>query len=162
MTQIEDMLKAFSMHYGGLKYTAGQYTELVAKYHWLKREYKNAVYSAVIASHPAALRSLPDVAVIEKVMIGLGRPETFAPPQIEASPDAEDRSEVIAKITAAVMHHAEPLPEMADAGETERQRIRVRVAKGQATECEAFWIRCIDDYAGDWRAAVAGMPQKAT
>lgn len=155
MTQIADMLEAFKQHYGGVKYTPGQYAELVKKYSWIQCAYKNALYEAVIASHPASLRSLPDVAVIEKAMLTLGRPETFAPPQIEAPVDAEDRSEVVAKITAAVMHYAEPIPEMADAGEAERQRIRVRVAKGRATEPERFWIRCIDDYGGDWRAAVA-------
>ena len=157
MTQIADMLQAFSMHYGGLRYTAGQYAELMGKYSWIERVYKNALYDEVIASHPASLRSLPDVAVIEKAMLSLGRPEIFAPPQIEAPIDAEDRSEVIAKITAAVMHHVEPIPEMADSGEAERQRIRVRVLKGQATECEAFWIRCIDDYGGDWRRAYADL-----
>lgn len=149
MTEIQDLLDAFQMHYAGLKYTAGQRKELTERYSWIRPAYKVAVYEAVVTTHPAALRSLPDMAVIESAMRGLNRPESYEPPQ----PLLEDMTEAVHdSVRDAINAKAKRDGEL---NHEERNRVRQRVLRGQATEYERFWIRAIDEHGGDWRLAVA-------
>ena len=130
MTQILDLLGAFMVHYGGLKYTEGQHAELCSRYRWMKEAYKNAIYDAVISSHPSALRSLPDVAVIEKAMQAAGRPETYetGQRQIEFGEAVSIGQRMIYTVRC----------------------VGVKIAHGEATADERHWYWCMTENNGQW------------
>ena len=159
MRPIEDMLNAFEMHYAGITYTPGQRAELLTKYSWVRSGYKIAVYDAVTRIHEARFRTLPDTAAIERAMTSLERPEVYdksAEQLALPEPGSVDRSEDVSHITAVLTGHADAQrkpEEQQEINHFERERIRVRVLKGNATPAEAFWIRCIDEYGGDWKTA---------
>lgn len=149
MTQIEDMLEAFVMHYG-MKYTTGQRAELVGKYQWLGLAYKNAVYDEVVASHPASLRSLPDIAAIEKAMNRAGRPETYEQGQKQIEYGK------VATIDQARSAVAEVKSMTGVGNEEEVRRVGVRIAKGDATKEEQHWYWCMTENGGVWKKPEEG------
>ncbi len=144
MTQILDLLGAFMVHYGGLKYTEGQHAELCSRYRWMKEAYKNAIYDAVISSHPSALRSLPDVAVIEKAMQAAGRPETYETGQRQI-----EFGEVVS--IGQVQEEVKKVKAMTGvANEQEVRRVGVKIAHGEATADERHWYWCMTENNGQW------------
>lgn len=147
MTEIADLLDAFQIHYGGLKYSPAQRAELESKYRWFKRGYKNAVYDEVVESHPMSFRSLPDMAVITKAMNNLSPPQVYEEPH--SVPRIEYNPEVQEKINEMVRQRGE------HGNNEERNRIRTKVMKGEATKYEKWWIHVIDDLGCNW----APMPE---
>jgi hypothetical protein len=142
MKPIDDLLKAFEVYYSTdkpLVYGAAQRIAIHNAYVWIGPEYRIALYDEVLRTHPASLRSLPDMAVISTATKQLNPPESYEPPK----PLIEDMTgptfdEVKASEEARAKRDGE-------ANHYERQRIRDKVAKGTATVYEAWWIHCIDD-----------------
>lgn len=158
MKPIEDMLKAFEMHYSTnerpLEYTKVQRNELERKYSWMNRGYARVVYEAVVTAHPMSLRSLPDMAVLTEAMKTLDRPEVYADPQdvplIEDATDVPASAEIESGIQAEMERRKSRGEEL---NRHDRQRIRDKVAKGDANAWEIRWITVIDKFDGSWRAA---------
>lgn len=153
MKPIEDLLHAFEQHYSTrdyqLGYTQTQRAEMVAKYGWVSQSYMAVLYDEVVSKHPMSLRSLPDMAVIVNATQSMDRPEVYAQPVIAIEDKTEQVHESIREhLNAEAKRNGEPNHE-------ERERIRAKVAKNQATPHEAFWIKVIDGYNGDWRKAVS-------
>ena len=158
MKPIEDMLKAFEMHYSTndkeLAYTPVQRNEMARKYVWMNRGYARVVYESVVTKHPMSLRSLPDMAVITDAMRTLDRPEVYADPSEALM--IEDASEVgvsdeMEHGMKAEMRRREESGE--EANHIERNQIRAKVKRRDASAWEIRWITVIDEYDGDWKAA---------
>lgn len=144
MTEIQDLLGAFTMHYGGPRYTVAQHEELCSRYRWMKETYKNAIYDAVISAHPTSLRSLPDVAVIEKAMREAGRPETY-----ETGQQQIEFGEVAS--IDQVQTEVKKIKAMTGVGNKEEvKRVGVRIAHGEATKDEKHWYWCMTENGGKW------------
>lgn len=152
MKPIEDLLDAFQQHYTtnerALRYTRAQRDEMVSRYAWVSTSYMAVLYDEVVTVHPMSLRSLPDMAVISGAMQKMDRPEVYA----TSVAQIEDKSEpVYESIRDAVNSKAKAEGEL---NHRERERIRGKVRKGEATPAEAFWVRSIDENGGDWMRAV--------
>lgn len=159
MKPIDDMLDAFEMHYAfEMRYTDGQREELQTRYGWIRNGYKIAIYDAVTRILETSLRTLPDTAIIERAIATLDDPAVYEPQLQQLSlPEAGavDRSKEIKLIIEALTGRGELKTEKEEINLVERQRIRDKAGRGHATNAESLWISCIDDYGGDWRAAVA-------
>jgi len=148
MNHAIDLFKAFEIHYSDenqRKYSVSQLQELTDKYAWISQEYSAALYDEVVSTHPAALRSLPDMAVLHKAEKALDRPEVYEKPK----PMIEDKTgptfdEVENMLARKRERDGEP-------NHFERERIRHRVAKGDATRAEGWWIHIIDHEKGVWK-----------
>ena len=150
MRPIDSLLDAFEVHYSDesrpMKYTPKNRKELVTRYMGISAAYMLAVYDEVTSTHQASLRSLPDTAVLEAAMNRLGRQETYnAPKQIEEQREVNE--DLVRHLVAAAVDHG---------NENERERVRRRVAKGEARVEERWWLHVTDDLGGKWRAMPAG------
>ncbi len=166
MRPIEELLESFIFYYSEdeeyLKYTEPVESALVQKYGYFPAYYVEHVYDQVIEDHPRRW-GLPGAAEIHKAVRKAGPPETYRPQdsvkQIEPpEPDAEDFSDQIAEVLAEAAGNKEPDKTKGDSDERnhfERARIRLLVMKGNATAEEVFWLHCIDNHDGNWKAAVA-------
>ena len=163
MKPINELLNAFVTYYGEGKdypqYPEGVMAALVKKYSYFPAYYIEPIYDRVIEEHPRRW-GLPGVAEIHKAVVKAGPPESYRPPtnakQIEAPADTKDFTDRIAGAVAEAAGKKTPNEIIGDAEEPnhfERQRIRTRIMKGDATDDEIFWMRVIDEYGGDWMAA---------
>ncbi len=167
MKPIDDMLNAFVIHYGGeIQYTEAQCVELTARYHWIRSGYAAVLYDGVIRIHLASLRSLPDVAVIEKAIGGLDEPRIYDAPPVLPPPEkgAEDRRADVARVVAETAGKMKPdliTGSEDEMNHFEREKIRVRAMKGRATDAELFWLKVIDEFGENWQAAHAAEKKEA-
>jgi hypothetical protein len=165
---IDKLIAKFRTHYAeALDYKAAQALELKNLYQWMRQGFADALYDEVIRIHHTRFRVMPDVAIIEHAINAMNAPAVYDQPAEQLAlpePDAVDRVEDVQHITAVLTGHADARPR--DTGEPEinhreRERVRVRAMKGDATSAEAFWIGCIDNHEGNWRAAWKAAAQAA-
>ena len=168
MKQIEELIDAFEMYYSPsnrkMIYGPAQRAEITKRFIWIGNQFKLALYDEVISIHNSSLRSLPDVAVIVEAMGKMGSPESYETPRTalpEPEVDAEDMEASVQRALAEAAGKAPPDLIKDTRGEPnryERQRIRTKVDKGDATQFEAWWIHIIDDLGGKWEAMPEDWP----
>lgn len=153
---VAKMLGALEDYYGK-KYTDVQRRVLVQNLGDLPYEYTLDLYKVVVNQHaPTQLRALPDLPRFRECQGELNPSATYGRP---ALPDPDDLEltydpELDAELRAAVEQKAQADGER---NHEERQRIRGKVSKGEASAAEAYWIRVIDEFGGDWRRAHAAI-----
>ncbi len=139
-----ELLKAFQVHYepndgGQLRYNDQQKLDIIRTVGDVPGEYLSELYLVVTQTHEAKFRSLPDAAVVSKAMASMDDPATYLPPQ-----------KLLDEPSPVVQELVEQVRESENGNEFERQRIRNRVAKNDATVYERWWIHVIDDLGGNW------------
>ena len=145
--ETDKMLTALEKYYEA-KYNEPQRDALRRALGNPPKAYLLEVYTQVTMAHPAQYGKVPDLAVVSKVRAGMDRPETYLPP--DDVPRIEYNPEVKGLIDD---HLATRTAEDGEQNHYERQRIRTKVSKGDATRAEQFWIMAIDEYGGNWREA---------
>ncbi len=162
---IDKVITRFKAHYpNAVAYTDAQVKELRELYRWMRPNFAAHLYDEVIKIHRTKYRVMPDVSAIEKAILGMNAPAVYDSPTEQLAlpePGAVDRSAEVKHITEVLTGRREPDAGDQEINHVERQRIRVKVARGNATDEERFWISCIDDYGGDWAAAYKAKEQSA-
>lgn len=123
------------------------------------REYLIALTDEIQRIHERRFHTFPGVAVIAKAKARLNRPETYVRPEqrlIEAKPSEEDRKTIIEVMQTAKerKRYATGTPD--EPNHTQRQAVRDKVKRGQATDWEIHWIWCIDENGGEWTTMAKG------
>lgn len=151
MNEAKDLLDGFVEYYrDGEKprqYSPRMATDIVDRYSWISPRYKLALHDEVVRTFtPTQMRPLPDMAALAAAEKQLPPPETMRD-QTRALPepapeklDALIRDQVNAKAKAEgeINHH-------------ERQRVRDRIKRGEATLYERWWLECIEEHGSKYR-----------
>ncbi len=167
MTNASELLKAFQIHYepndgGQLRYNDQQKQDIIRTVGTVPEEFLSELYLVVMRTHEAKFRSLPDAAVVNKAMASMDDPATYLPPQkqLESPMDVDNNPSDRAVWLDFLARIGSELGKQADiAGESnrfERERVRPRVSKNDATVYERWWIHVIDDLGGNWEAMPEG------
>ena len=152
MNEAKDLLDGFVEYYRTgdkpRQYSPRMAMDIADRYSWISRAYKLALHDEVVRTFaPTQMRPLPDMAALAAAEKQLPPPETMVDqtmalpePEVEKV-DALIRDQVNAKARAEgeVNHY-------------ERQRIREKLKRGEATVYEAWWIKCIDHNGGRYTA----------
>ena len=152
MNNAKDMLEAFEQYYStkqsAKRYSGKMANTIVDSYSWLGDRYKTALYEEVIREFvPTIARPLPDMAALAAAERQLPAPATFAQTHFENRADLE---RVDKSIRGMVNEKAKVEGEVNHA---ERERVRGRRARGDATKWELRWLQVIEEYKGDYRRA---------
>ena len=152
MNNAKDMVEAFEQYYStkasAKRYSAKMANTIVDSYAWLGDRYKTALYEEVIREFvPTIARPLPDMAALAAAERQLPAPATFAQAHHENRADLE---RVDKSIRTMVNEKAKVEGELNHA---ERERIRAKVRRGDASKWEIRWITVIDEFNNDWARA---------
>ncbi len=138
MRPIGDLLNALELYYTTgepMIYNEEQRRMLISRYGYFSQEFIVKFYEAIVSSHEARFRSLPDAAVFSRVMQAMGDPRTYEEQQ-KALPMPEfDMDTYLSEHDNAVTEGALK----------ERQRVRM---KRHRTIYEEWWLLCMDS--GGW------------
>ena len=160
MNEAKDLLNGFVEYYRTgdkpRQYSPRMAMDIADRYSWISRAYKLALHDEVVRSFtPTATRPLPDMAALAAAERQLPPAETMRD-QTRSLPDPEEerqvsfiRQEVNAKAKAEgeVNHH-------------ERQRVRDRRNRGDATLHELWWLECIEHHGAKYRAMPEGYEER--
>ena len=148
-SEADKMLDAFEQYYA-LEYTPRMRQAMREHLGMPPKEYLLEVYKLVIEQVEARWNRLPDLAAVMRVQQQL--PEAFTFASDYSVPQLTDDAGV--DMVAIETELAQRQEQDGEPNHEERERIRRKVAKGEATKYELFWIRCIDEFGGDWRRGV--------
>jgi len=106
-----------------------------------QRQYLMDLYLGITEMHSVSYRSLPDLAIVQKVRRTLNRPDTYrditgepALPEPPISPVMDDAIKAaIARIGEGGIGNAE-----------EVERVRAKAKRGDASLYQLWWLECID------------------
>lgn len=105
-----------------------------------ERQYLLDLYQGVIESHSVTYKTLPDLAIIQKVRRTLGRPETYRQDQgLPALPEPVDP-----KMEDAIKAAIARIGAGGVGNQQEVDRVKAKEAKGDASLYELWWLRCIE------------------
>lgn len=155
MNQALDLIGAFTNHYATSLnrpvYSRQMANDIADRYAWIGERYKVALYEEVIRSfRPTQVRPLPDVAALTDAEKALPDPATFAdytralPEPLDVDSNKHDRESwlsLLAKLGSEIGKRAEHDGEM---NHRERERVRRRAERGEATEYELAWLESRD------------------
>lgn len=160
-SEVDRMLDAFEQYYG-LEYTPKMRSALISHLGNPPKSYLLELYKQTIEQIESRWGKLPDIAAIVKIKQQLPEAWTFttggAPELTEdAGLDPDDVQATYnpgldGKLRDAVNARAKQDGEI---NHRNRERMREKVRKGEATKAEHYRIWCIDVHNGDWRAARA-------
>ena len=140
MASTAGMLEALEKYYGQ-KYTKVVRSAIITAIGKSReRKYLLDVYQGVIETYSSTFKTLPDLAIIEKVRRTLGSPDTYrqdaglpALPE-PVSPQMEDAIKAaIARIGAGGVGNQQEI-----------DRVKGKAAAGDASLYELWWLRCIE------------------
>lgn len=106
-----------------------------------ERQYLMDIYQGVIESHPVSFRSLPDLAIIQKVRRPLSRPETY---RTESATPALPEPPVSPVIDDAIKAAISRIGENGVGNPDEVKRVRDKADRRSATLYELWWLECIE------------------
>ena len=141
MRQIDDLLSAFEAYYTTsqqpLRYTKMAREMISRKFGWIGQGFKGVLFDAVTSVHPTSLRSLPDIAVIQKAVAGFDNPQIYEAPK--NLPQIEDKTEVVidqvqSEIRKLAAHQGTRDPEGV-------QRIQDKARRGDASNDQLWWLK---------------------
>lgn len=148
MRPVDAMITALQDYYG-LQYREKMRSVIRDALATLPREYLIELYTGIINTHSVQYKQLPDMAIIRKVQDKMGAVATYLTPSEEEVPYDPALDEQIKR------ELAEKKRRDGEANHYERQRIRDKVRKGEASKYEVQWIRCVDEFGGNWRRMIA-------
>lgn len=152
MNEAKDLLDGFVEYYRvGEKprqYSQRMATDIVDRYSWISPRYKLALHDEVVRTFtPTQMRPLPDMAALAAAEKQLPPPETMrdhtkalpepAPEKLDAL--IRDRVNAEAKRQGEINHY-------------ERQRVRDKRERGDATLYELWWLETIEHNGAKYRS----------
>ena len=153
MNAAKDLMGAFEQYYSTEKderhYSRKMAQTICDSYAWISEGYKTSFYEEVVRNFtPTATRPLPDMAALSAAERALPPAATLAKPPRETKAELERTDQLIRdRINAKAKREGEVNHE-------ERERIREKMRRGEATRWEVRWITVIDKYGGDWGRAM--------
>ena len=141
MRPVDDLLSAFEAYYTTgqqpMRYTKVARSLIASKFAWLGEGFKNVLFDAVTSVHPTSLRSLPDIAVLQKAAAGFDNPQIYEKPQ--NVPQIEDRSEEVFDQVEAEMQR---MTEQQGSRDPEGvQQMRDKARRGDASNDQLWWLK---------------------
>jgi len=145
MNQALDLLGGFTNHYATVnsqpKYSRVMANDIADRYSWIGERYKVAMYEEVLREfHPTQARPLPDMAALADAEKQLPDPASF----VDHTKLLPEPDEPVVAIVDIVKHVAE----IGQGNEFERQRVRDRIRRNDASELEIWWLKCIEEGKG--------------
>ena len=153
MNKAKDMVEALQLHYSTAKhapkYGQRMAVDIVDAYAWMSDRYSEMLFNEVVRTfEPTSTRPLPDLAAIAKAEKALPDPAMTARPAAESREKLERTDTLIRERVNA------KAKEDGEVNHVERQRVREKMRRGEATKWEVRWITVIDKYGGDWGRAM--------
>ena len=147
MSETEKMVKALEDYYG-LSYTPVQRKAILSGLKHPPKPYLLDLYTQVINAFSSQFKTLPDLSVIRNAQRGMNPADVYLPPE-KLIEDRSEETMAIIDSQLAEMHDDE-----GESNHFERERIREKVRKGDATKYEVYWIHVVDDLGGKWTAGI--------
>ena len=153
MNKAKGLVEALQMHYStskhAPKYGQKMAMSIVDTYAWMSERYAEMLLREVVRTfEPTSTRPLPDLAAIAKAEKALPDPAMIARPAAESREKLERTDTLIRERVNA------KAKEDGEVNHVERQRVREKMRRGEATKWEVRWITAIDKYGGDWGRAM--------
>ena len=159
MNAAKDLMGAFEQYYSTEKderhYSRKMAQTICDSYAWINEGYKTSFYEEVVRNFtPTATRPLPDMAALSAAERALPPAATMAKPPRETKAELERTDQLICdRINAKAKREGEVNHE-------ERERIRDKRERGDATVYELWWLECIEQHGGKYKAMPSGYAEK--
>lgn len=144
----EDFIKALEMYYEK-DYNEAQRLALKKNLGSPPYQYLRDLYDEIVKVHTSQFGKLPDVAVIRKIRMTLDPVEgTTYHNYLLPDPDdvSADYNDEVRKIVDASLEAREE-----ELNKLERDRVRAKRKRGEATRHERWWLHTIEDLDGQWK-----------
>jgi len=160
MSEGMNLCKAFEQYYSterSLSYTDRVRASILDRFDNVPYRYAEALFDEVTRSFSGRGRNLPELADVERAASKMDRPEVYAEPKQKALPPPESSGGTreswamfLRKVGSAMKVDPDKLLAEQDEelNHAERERVRVRAMKGNATVYERHWLWCIEKNGG--------------